>query len=137
MYGYVGNSPVAAVDPSGLLRMGPGTSISTSLCKAACKRLLPKGSGQVVLCEAFCATFNGTTCGALWAYCEHVGRHPGTRNKKLLELCVLVHNAECGPDPDSKPIGGLCRASGNGFAVYRRQQYAHLDGTTLACMGPS
>jgi RHS repeat-associated protein len=107
-YVYCGADPVNGLDPDGLcclrqagrasgvlegslggLVLELGSCITDKLCVDACTRTgIPQGP-----CRKLCASFRGSTCAALWRYCEHLGRHRG--GKTYAEICLAVHDTLC------------------------------------------
>ena len=79
LYLYMLNAPTVATDPSGR---------SASLDE----HCLPS---MYAVCIALVKALRGNTCGALEAFCSHIGRHPGKFNKNWLKMCLSLHNAVC------------------------------------------
>ncbi len=73
LYAYVENAPVTRSDPTGLVPGGAGYSICCALVRA----------------------LRGCTCGALEAFCRHIGRHPGDFDNNWLKMCLELHNTVC------------------------------------------
>jgi hypothetical protein len=60
-------------------------------CRAACDAAFTKSAARTA-CYEICNTLGGKNCNALWARCQHIGRHQG---EWAFKVCLTLYNALC------------------------------------------
>jgi RHS repeat-associated protein len=89
LYLFVDNEPTDMVDFLGL-----DVCFTNKDCRQACDATFDSGALRTA-CYAVCKSLRGKTCNALWAYCEHLGRHGGGGIKKGTEACFSLYDTLC------------------------------------------
>ncbi len=126
LYAYVENSATMAIDPSGTIAFWgvnglrridkPDSACDCSsdvfllcektftnkLCREACDETFSKSKARS-FCYSICNSLGGKTCSALWARCEHIGRHG---NKWALEICLMLYDTLCRGEACAEPLRG-------------------------------